>query len=259
MSEAPTASNSDVTDDVFLGDRLSILQPRSGFRAGLDSIILAASLAPRAGERLYEPGAGVGVASLCAASRLQDVTISGLEVDPVAHALSLRNTEKNGFDSRVTFHGGSILNPPEPVREQIFDQVFLNPPYLRPEDGNAPPDPARARAHTGDVDGPSLEEWLGHAVRRLRPRGRLTLVQRADRLDQILACLAGDVGMLTVFPLWPMNGRPAKRVIVTGRRSITGGLTMAPGLVLHHEDGRPTAQLEAIARSGAGLDVINAK
>ena len=256
MSKTAEEAGVDVTDDLFLGDKLSIFQPRSGFRAGLDSVILAAALTARAGETFYEPGAGVGVAGLCAAARLTSAKFVGLEVDAHAYALGCRNVERNGLSDRVAFHEGSISNPPDAIRTQTFDQVFLNPPYLRPEDGNVAPDPSRARAHAGDDDGPSFEDWLDHALRRLNPRGRITLIQRADRLDRILARFAGEVGRITVFPLWPMKGRPAKRVIVTGRRSIAGGLTLAPGLALHKTDGSPTAELEAIARHGAALDIM---
>ena len=40
----------DVTCDAFLGGRLQILQPRHGYRAGVDPVLLAASIAARAGQ-----------------------------------------------------------------------------------------------------------------------------------------------------------------------------------------------------------------
>ncbi len=258
MSAAPDAArppDTETTDDLFLGDRLRILQPVSGFRAGLDSVILAASLNARAGETLFEPGAGVGVASLCAAARMREAQIVGLEINPTYGALARQNSARNALAERVEILTGDIVAPPAVISMRSFDQVFLNPPFVRPEDGNRPPDPGRARAMSGDPGGPGLDEWLAVALRRLRPRGRLTLIHRADRLDTLLAALAGAVGMLTVCPLWPMAGRPAKRVLVSGRRGITGGLTLSPGLVLHQADGSPSPALEAIARQGAGLDL----
>ena len=51
------------TDDGFLGQRLQLLQPAKGYRAGIDAVLLAASIPARKGERVLEAGSGAGVAS----------------------------------------------------------------------------------------------------------------------------------------------------------------------------------------------------
>ena len=58
-----------VTTDDFLGGRISIVQPRRGHRAGSDAVFLAASVPARAGDRVLDVGAGVGVAGLCLLTR----------------------------------------------------------------------------------------------------------------------------------------------------------------------------------------------
>ncbi len=247
-----------VTDDIFLGGHLNILQPRTGFRAGLDSVILASCLEARRGERLFEPGMGVGTATLCAAWRLRDARFVGVEIDQDMAALAQENVIRNGLEERITAVEGDVAALPQPLLAETFDQVFFNPPYAAPEEGNRARDPARARALAGDLDGPDFATWVDLAIRRLKPRGTLSLIHRAEKLDGILGLLWGRVGAVTVVPLWPMAGRSAKRVLVRGRRQIQGGLTLHPGLVLHEADGTPTPELEAIAREGAGLwDVLS--
>ncbi len=66
---ADEKANGDVTDDGFLDGRLKILQPAKGYRSGLDSVLLGAAVPARAGERVLEAGAGVGVARLCLPAR----------------------------------------------------------------------------------------------------------------------------------------------------------------------------------------------
>jgi tRNA1(Val) A37 N6-methylase TrmN6 len=94
----------------------------------------------------------------------------------------------------------------------------------------------------------------------VRPKGSVTLVHRADRLDQVLVALHGRLGDIVVFPLWPgpatVTGpgvRPAKRVIVSGRKGVATPLRLATGLILHAEGGAFTAAAEAVLRHGAGL------
>ncbi len=251
----PLLDHEKVTRDSFLGGRLTICQPRDGFRAGLDSVLLAASLTARPGETVFEPGAGVGTVALCAASRLDGVRIIGLELDETACALAQANIAENGLGERVSILAGDIQAPPPAIAAAGFDQVVLNPPYGSPDEGNRSPHAARARAHAGEAAGPDLDEWLAFSMRRLKPKGRLTLIHRADKLDRILKSLTKGVGEIVVFPLWPAAGEAAKRVMVTGRKGLQTGAKLSPGLVLHGSDGGPTPALQAITRDGAGLSL----
>lgn len=248
----PGADAENVTLDDFLGGQLKLLQPARGFRAGLDSVILAAAVEARPGDVLFEPGMGVGVASLCVARRLPGTRIIGAEMDSGAVALARRNIRGNAMAGRVEAVEADITALPPTIAHAEFDHVFLNPPFIAEGTGTAPPDPYRARAHVEEVG--VLETWLGVALERVKHKGRVTLVHRADRLDRILGLLGGALGEIMLHPLWPMAGRPAKRFLLTGRRGVRAGVTLSPGLVLHLPDGRPSPILDAIARHGAAFE-----
>ena len=91
------------------------------------------------------------------------------------------------------------------------------------------------------------------AVNMLRPKGSLTVIYRADRLDDLLAALHKKVGEILIIPLWPKHGRAAKRVLVKGRKGIATPLTLSAGLVLHEEDGRYTQLADDVLRRGAAI------
>mgnify|MGYP001821000592 CR=1 FL=1 len=55
----------DLSRDAFLGGKLHLLQPKTGYRAGVDPVLLAASVPAAAGERVLDLGCGVGAAALC--------------------------------------------------------------------------------------------------------------------------------------------------------------------------------------------------
>ena len=71
----------DTTLDLFLGGKLRIFQPSEGYRAGIDPVLLAASLPVKPGERVLELGCGVGVASLCLMRRIREVEVKGVEIN----------------------------------------------------------------------------------------------------------------------------------------------------------------------------------
>ena len=88
-----------------------------------------------------------------------------------------------------------------------------NPPFQKAGTHTPPPGASRALAHgEGSAD---LAAWISFCTRMLKPRGTLTLVHRADRLDDLIALLHGRFGAVTLIPLWPSRtarqARPGHR------------------------------------------------
>jgi tRNA1(Val) A37 N6-methylase TrmN6 len=128
---------------------------------------------------------------------------------------------------------------------------MANPPYL--ESAGHTPSPVAQKAQSHGEGEAVLDQWIRFALLMVQPKGTLTFIHRADCLDKVLACFAGKVGDIVVYPLWPGKDKPAKRVLVRGRKNAKGGLRLAAGMVLHERDGRFTRDAEAILRDGAGL------
>jgi tRNA1(Val) A37 N6-methylase TrmN6 len=237
-----------VTEDALLGGRVRLRQPAQGYRVAIDPVLLAAALPAGFRGRIADLGCGVGAAALCAAARLPDAQVVGIERDPVLADLARQNVAQNGLVARVEIVSADVRTP---TSSADFDAVIANPPYLEPERANAQSD-ARKAAATIEDDA-SLEIWVDAALGRLRPKGMLALVHRADRLDDLLAALRGRAGEIVVFPLWPKAGAAAKRVIARARKGVRSPLILSAGLVLHESDGRYTAAAGAVLRDGGAL------
>lgn len=241
-----------LTEDGFLDGRLRLCQPRAGHRAGSEAVLLAAVVDPPPGADVLEVGCGSGAASLCLAWRRPDLALVGLELQPDLAELARLNARRNGIEARFTVHCGDLRAPPPALRPGSFDAVFANPPFFA---STAPHAPAPARALARTECGARLADWIAFSLRMLRPRGTLTLVHRAARLDDVMAALHGRAGDLTIFPLWPMADRPAKHVLLRARKDGRGPLQLTPGLVLHEPDGRFTAAASRLLREGAALSL----
>ncbi|HET6468397.1 MAG TPA: methyltransferase [Geminicoccaceae bacterium] len=237
--------------DALLGGRVAILQPADGYRVAIDTVLLAAAVPAVAGELVLDAGVGTGGASLCLAARVPGVRIVGLDNDPAALGLASASVERNSMSERIRLVLGDLASPPELASGGGFDQVMTNPPFLPRPHMTLPVVRSRAAAR-GEVVG--LAAWIAACLALLRPLGRLTLVHRADRLDDVLAALHGRAGEVTLFPLWPKAEAPAaRRVIVAARKGARGPARLARGLVLHAADGRFTAAADAVLRDGAPL------
>jgi tRNA1(Val) A37 N6-methylase TrmN6 len=153
--------------------------------------------------------------------------------------------------TRASVMVGDLLQPPPRISAGAFDHVMANPPYLSQGAGSEPPDPARAEAMIeGDA---ALGDWVRFALAMVRPKGTITFVHRADRIEMVLGHLAGRAGEIVVFPLWPGLGKPASRILVRARKQSAAPSRLAAGLVLHEPDGRFTPAAEAVLRGSEAL------
>ena len=240
----------ETTEDLLLDGRVRLVQPRTGYRAAVDPVLLAASVPARPGERVVDLGCGAGAVFACLAGRVQGVETIGVERDPAMADLARRTLAANGFSGRI--ETADLARLPATWEAGGIDHVAANPPYL-PAD-RADPSPDAGRAAAGVESGADLADWIAVARRCLRHKGTVTLVHRADRLDDILAALTRGFGSAVVYPLFPKAGRDAGRVLVRAVRGGRAALRLAPGLVLHQTDGAYTPPAEAILR-GAPLDL----
>ena len=242
-----------LTEDALLGGRVRLRQPANGARVAIDPVFLAA-LVPAGGKQLIlDVGSGSGAASLCLAARLPDCRVIGLELQRDLVRLAGDNIALNGMTGRVSMIAGDLLQPPPRLSPGLFDHVMANPPYI--ERGRGTPSPSPAKAAATVEGGADLGDWVRFALTMVRGQGTVSLIHRADRIDALLAHLAGRAGDVTVFPLWPAEGRAANRVLVRARKQVAAPARLLPGLVLHERDGRFTPAAEAVLRGAAALEL----
>jgi tRNA1(Val) A37 N6-methylase TrmN6 len=70
----------------------------------------------------------------------------------------------------------------------------------------------------------------------------------------LLNAFEGRFGGLRIIPLYPKAGASAIRVIIRGTKGSRAPITIAPGFILHNEDGTQTEAAKAILREGEGLN-----
>lgn len=248
------AAAGDLTEDRFLDGRLCLTQPRRGYRAGVDAVLLAAAVPARSGERVLELGCGVGAASLCLGLRVPGLTLTGIEVQPAYAALARLNSGRAGVVLRVV--EADLRDLPKGIRTETFDHVVMNPPYFRREHGTAARDPSR---ETSMGETAALETWIDVALRRLKAGGRLTLVHRIERLPAVLAALEGRAGATEVLPLASRPGRPPGLFLLRSSKARRTPFRLAPAVVMHqataHQGDRAdyVPAIAAVLRDGAGM------
>lgn len=259
-----TAGEPETTEDDFLGGALRLLQPRRGYRAGIDAVLLAAAAPVAAGraERVLDVGAGVGTVGLCVARRVDDCAVDMIERDPWLAGFGRRNIAANGLAPRCRMHVHDILDRSADMAEMGLPQhgfahVLANPPYHDADGGTPATDPRKAAAHA--MPAADLDRWARFLARMAAAGGTATVVHKAELIGPLLAAMSPRFGALAVLPIQPRPETAAIRVIVQGARGSRAPLTLLAPLILHETDGHAFApRAAAVLRDGAALALRSA-
>jgi len=245
-----TEPDATVTEDMIYGGRVRVRQPRHGYRVNIDTVLLAATLPAYSAEdgTIVELGCGVGAGLLIVAVNHVGKSVArcvGIERDPAAAALARENVALNNLGHCVEVVEGDALSPPEGLTS--VERVFFNPPYDYAGEGR-PPAESRRAAYIADRP---LVEWVKVWCNRIGSYGTMTLIQRPQRLPEILDALQGRLGGVEIFPIRPFASAPARRIIVRARKGSRAPLQLWGGLDLHPEGStkdKYTPEAEAILR-----------
>src|SRR3712207_324760 len=182
QASRPSCGMIEITEDLLLGGRVRLAQPARGHRAGTDAVLLAASAPVTAGDRVVDVGAATGAVGLMAAAREPAGRFVFVEREPALAELCRQNCRDNDVQGEVAV--ADVLDKASRQAAGLIaesaDLVLTNPPFLEEGQSRISPDQGRAGAHALPSGG--LEAWLRACAGLLKPKGRLVLIHRADRM-----------------------------------------------------------------------------
>ncbi len=238
-----------ITRDAFLDGRLNLSQPRTGFRAGLDSVVLGAAVAP-ASRLVLDVGSGTGAAALVALVAAPFRSAVLVDNDPEVLSLAHQNIAENGFAEMARtqlLDAASAAALPT----DHFTSVIANPPYFTQGRGTSAT--TRGQQAREMADG-GLERWSKFAVGHVAPGGEVIFIHVAERLADLLSAFAPRLGAITVLPLASRPGRAASRILVRGIKGSRAPLQLLATRAVHADEGPGyTPEFEEILRGRAQL------
>jgi tRNA1Val (adenine37-N6)-methyltransferase len=226
----------ELTRDAILRGRLSLWQPRVGYRFSIDPLLLLDFVASPYG-RVVDFCAGCGVVGLGLLSRDAAAHATLVELQERLASLALRNAGENGMAERVTVRQSDLTGEWSAGEGGAqYDVAVANPPYRSLDEGPASPDVEVATAqHELTVTLAALARAMRWS---LRPGGRAAIVYPATRIGTLLATLDGEgLRPLRARFVHPRAEEPANRVLVEAHKGARGPLVVAPPLVLRDAAG----------------------
>jgi tRNA1Val (adenine37-N6)-methyltransferase len=235
-------------DSVFDG-RLSLLQPRKGYRLSVDALLLTFFVCTgKRAKRAVDFGCGCGVVGLGLLLAEQVVSVVGVEIQPRLADIARRNSELNRLKDRFRLLESDIRVCPEALRHEAVDLVVANPPFWPDVEGRTPLDKER-RVACHEIYG-DIFEWTAAAAGLMnRKRSRFALVYPARRLGDLFNALRKARLLATRLRMVHSRmDRSAELVLLEARPGIRGPLEVEPAIVMQEDDGSDSPLASAIAK-----------
>ncbi len=157
-----------------------IIQKKKGFRFTVDSILLVNFLKLKKNTNLLDIGTGTGIMPLLLCRKEEINLITAVEIETEIAKMFKKTIEINSLESKIKLINTDIKN----YKEEPFDMIISNPPYMKLNEGYVSPHDYRAGArHEINLD---LKELLIKGKRLLKNGGSFNLVYRTNRFMEVL-------------------------------------------------------------------------
>lgn len=230
-----------------LNGAVKLRQIEGGFKTSIDAVLLAAACPAKNGQSVLDLGCGIGSAGLSLAARVEGIHLKGIDIQGDHVECAIENAALNEITAE--FECADIRD----YQGDLFDHIICNPPYedagahlVSPSDKNA-----TARGHLEDDI--AIDDWVKCAFNNLKSGGSLCIVHKAEACQKIIQALGKSFGATEIIPLWPKQGKNARRVIIRTIKHRKSPSIIHHGLVLHESDGTYTKAADTILRDSNAL------
>ena len=222
------------TIDSLYSENIKLIQVRSGYRFGLDPVLLADFVTLSGEELVLDLGTGCGVLPLLLARRSAGLRVVGWERQPQMVDRARRSVELSLMAERVSIVGTDLREYRDLVAAGSFGLVVSNPPFRAMDTGRIAPGDERAAARHELAGG--LNDFLAAASWALKYGGRFAIVYLAERLSELLVAMSAvGIEPKRLRVVHPRRGAPARLVLVEGLKGGKPGLDIEPPLYIYRQ------------------------
>lgn len=238
------------TRDGIFDRRITVYQPRKGYRFSVDSVLLGCFAVRGRAVRALDLGSGSGVVGFILLAHGGAREVAAVEMDPTLVEASRMGARENGLTESYRVIQGDLRDPAILQELDDPDLVVSNPPYHSIGSGLVPDDESIARArHEGTC---TLDDVVGTASAVLRERGRLCVVLPPERMGKFVSVASsGDLHLSRIWPIYPAPGRDSRMVLIeTRKKGARLPCALEPPLVLHDGHGEYTPEARDLLWNG---------
>ncbi len=224
--------------DEFLGGRIKLVQKL--YKATSDAVLLSSFVAVKTGQSILDIGVGTGVISMCLMAENPNIKVCGIDNFRPALDEARVNATLNQFDIELI---EMDITEKDVLKGRFFDHVVSNPPFYS-ESSNGQSE-YKKRAHHIVVP---LEKWVLFSMKKIKPKGTLTLMIRPGDLGKILPLMEKKLGNIQIYPIYSKENEMANRVVIQGTLGRKTETKINKPIIIHQKNGTYYPEINDILR-----------
>ncbi|MEG0775422.1 tRNA1(Val) (adenine(37)-N6)-methyltransferase [Clostridium sp.] len=241
-----------VRDDETLDDLqlkgIKIIQKKSGFRFGVDAVLLANFSNVKKNARVIDLCSGTGIIPFILSGKTEAKNIVGIEIQEEFVEMANRTSRINSLEDRVNFINEDLTNIKFLKTIEKAEVVTVNPPYKLQNTGiiNINDKNAIARHEICCT----LEDVIIAARILLKDNGRFFMVHRPERIVDILTLMRKHkIEPKRIKLVHPKPNKAPNIVLIEGQRDGGSFFKFEDPLYVHMEDGSYSEEIKKIYSS----------
>lgn len=224
----------DIRDDEDLEDLqingYRLLQKKTGFRFGIDSVLLSDFIAETGGYML-DLCSGSGIVPILSFAKKKTDRAEALEIVEEIAEMANRSMELNRISEVSKVVNGDLCKISDFFKAHSFDYVTCNPPYVKQRSGLASPNNIKAVART-EISC-TIEDVAKAASYALKNKGSFYLVHRAYRLVDVFEALTDNrLEPKRMKLVCPAVDKPPVMVLIEAVKDGKRQLNIEPNLIV---------------------------
>lgn len=227
-------------------EKIQIIQSPTIFSYSLDAVLLASfTYVPINKGNILDLCTGNGVIPLLLSHRTKG-NIMGLDIQNRLVNMAKRSIALNNLQERINVIEGDLTQRHPQLKQSYYDVVTCNPPYFRTPKATEHNQNEYLTIARHEVCC-TLEDVVKACKLYVKPRGKVTMVHRPERLVDIITLFRTyHIEPKRIQYIYPKANKDANTILIEGVRDGKTGLTILPPLFIYEEDGTYTSQARKI-------------
>lgn len=228
--------------DQLRSGAVQIIQSAEVFAFSLDAVLLSAFAQVKANSRVVDLAAGNGAVGLFVAEQTRN-QVTLVELQPRLADMASRSVTLNQL-TNVNVVTADLADTAQFVQKDTVDVVTCNPPYFKVSDQSVknPNEHLALARHELTTD---FETVCRVSAQLLKYQGKLFLVHRPDRLQELLSTLMQHgLAPKRIRFVHPKADREANMVLIEAiKAGKPDGIRILPPVVVYQADGTYTQEV----------------
>lgn len=166
---------------------LRLIQKKTGFKFGVDAVLLSDYCQASKNAKVMDIGTGTGVIPVLLYGKNKGSDFTGIDIQEEMVEMANRSALLNGVQEKVRFELCDVKEVKHYFKGESFDVIVTNPPYMKAGNGLINPDIQKAVSRHEIAC--TVSDIVAAAHYLLKEKGKLYMIHRPHRLPDIISAM----------------------------------------------------------------------